>query len=48
MTAVLALTAWAILGGILVRWGLRRIEADLDRAWLDAARLFDDDDGDER
>jgi len=41
--AVLALAAWVVLGGILVRWGLRRLEADLDRAWLDAARLFDDD-----
>lgn len=43
MTAVLALAAWIVLGGILVRWGLRRIEADLDRVWLDNARLFDGD-----
>jgi len=44
MTAVLALTAWVILAGILVRAALRRFETSLDQVWDDASGLFEEDD----
>jgi hypothetical protein len=43
VTAVLALTAWAVLAGILVRAALRRIETSMDQVWDDASGLFEDD-----